>query len=208
MTGYLHLGHALTSAIEDCLVRVHRMRGYETLYLPGTDHAGIATQTIVEKSLAKQGVSKYDLGREKFLEKVWEWKTKHGNHIDHQLRRVGSSLDFDRYMFTMDPKMQTAVSEAFIRLAEQGLIYRANRLVNWSCVLKTAISDIEVMYMDLDKPIKLPVPGHKGEYEFGYMTYFAYKVEHSDEEVVIGTTRLETMLGDVAVAVHSQDKRY
>ncbi|CAD8124442.1 unnamed protein product [Paramecium sonneborni] len=208
VTGYLHLGHGLTSAIEDSLTRIHRQRGYATCYLPGTDHAGIATQTVVEKSLAKQGLNKWEMGREQFLEKVWEWKEKHGAQILEQLRRVGSSLDWDRYHFTMDEQLKKAVTEAFVLLYEKGLIYRATRLVNWSCQLKTAISDIEVNYEDIKAPTKLQVPGHKEPVEFGWLTHFAYKVKDSNEELIVATTRLETMLGDTAVAVNSKDQRY
>ncbi|CAD8210973.1 unnamed protein product [Paramecium pentaurelia] len=208
VTGYLHLGHGLTSAIEDSLTRIHRQRGYATCYLPGTDHAGIATQTVVEKALAKQQLNKWEMGREKFLEKVWEWKDKHGAQILEQLRRVGSSLDWERYHFTMDEQLKTAVTEAFVLLYEKGLIYRATRLVNWSCQLKTAISDIEVTYEDIKEPIKLKVPGHAQPVEFGWLTHFAYKVKDSNEELVVATTRLETMLGDTAVAVNSKDQRY
>lgn len=133
---------------------------------------------------------------------------RHGSHILNQLKRVGSSLDWDRFHFTMDPHQQIAVTEAFVRFADKGLIYRANRLVNWSCQLRTAISDIEVDFVDLQQPTKFRVPGHSGEYEFGWLTHFIYKVENSDEQIEVATTRLETMLGDVAVAVNSQDERY
>jgi valyl-tRNA synthetase len=143
VTGYLHIGHALTVAIEDALVRNKRMNGYETLFLPGTDHAGIATQTVAEKKLFKEtGKTRHDLGREKFLEVVWQFKETHGNGILNQLRRTGSSMDWDRLAFTMDDQLSKSVGEGFVRLFEMGLIYRANRLVNWSTTLKTAISDI------------------------------------------------------------------
>lgn len=133
---------------------------------------------------------------------------RHGSQILNQLKRVGSSLDWDRYYFTMDPMASRAVTEAFVRLHDQGLIYRANRLVNWSCRAQTAISDIEVDHIDIEQPIELEVPGHKGKYQFGWLTYFAYHVKDSTEEIVVATTRLETMLGDVAVAVNSKDPRY
>ena len=208
VTGSLHLGHALTGAVEDCLARWRRMQGFKTVYLPGVDHAGIATQAIVEKNLRKEGVSKYDLGREKFVEKVWEWKHSYGTRIEKQLRRLGSSLDWDRMSFTMDEPRSRAVIEAFCRLHEKGLIYRSNRLVNWSCNLKTAISDIEVDMLEVSGPQKYNVPSDKVPAEIGVLVEFAYKVKDSNEEIVVATTRLETMLGDVAVAVNSQDPRY
>ena len=212
VTGSLHLGHALTSAIQDTLTRWHRMRGDVTLYVPGTDHAGIATQSVVEKKLQKeQGVSRHDLGREAFLGKVWEWKETYGNRITTQIRLMGSSVDWSREAFTMDARLSKAVVEAFCRFFEDGLIYRDTRLVNWSCALKSAISDIEVDYEELEGRTFLPVPGHtkKEKYEFGTLTSFAYKLEGADEEeIVVATTRLETMLGDTAVAVHPKDTRY
>ncbi|KAJ8598262.1 hypothetical protein CTAYLR_005497 [Chrysophaeum taylorii] len=216
VTGSLHLGHALTAAIEDCLARWHRMRGDATLYVPGTDHAGIATQSVVEKQLAKQSVSRHDLGREKFLEKVWEWKEQYGSRICRQLRRLGSSVDWGRERFTMDPMCAKAVTEAFVRLHERGLVYRASRLVNWSVALKSAISDLEVEYVELEGGEWRSVPNHAEEasYQFGMFTEFAYKVIDDEsgvetgDEVVVATTRLETMLGDVAVAVHPRDPRY
>lgn len=217
VTGSLHLGHALTAAIEDCLTRWHRMHGHATLYVPGTDHAGIATQTVVEKQLAKQTppVSRHDLGRDKFLEQVWAWKQQYGTRICRQLRRLGSSVDWSRERFTMDPMCARAVTEAFVRLREANLLYRATRLVNWSCALKSAISDLEVEYIELNGGEWRAVPNHTSHstYQFGIFTEFAYKVIDEDgketgDEVVVATTRLETMLGDVAVAVHPQDKRY
>ena len=169
VTGTLHLGHALTCAIEDCITRWHRMQGHTTLWVPGTDHAGIATQVIVEKKLKRErGVGRHDLGREKFLEEVWNWKEEyiillliyiyyfsHGRSITTQLRRLGTSVDWSREAFTMDKQCGAAVVEAFIRLFNDGLMYRSNRLVNWSCSLRTAISDIEVDYIDLAAPKKL-----------------------------------------------------
>jgi len=156
VTGYLHIGHALTGAIEDSLCRRKRMQGYETLYLPGTDHAGIATHSVVEKKLMKEtGQSRHDLGRDKFVAKIWEWKETHGNAILNQLKKIGSGLDWSRFHFTMDDQLSKAVNEAFVRFAEKGLIYRANRLVNWSCKLRTAISDIEVEHIDIEKPTKM-----------------------------------------------------
>ncbi|CAG9465555.1 unnamed protein product [Pedinophyceae sp. YPF-701] len=209
VTGALHIGHALTNSIQDTIVRWRRMCGYNALWVPGTDHAGIATQTIVEKTLMReQGVTRHDLGREKFVEKVWEWKKDYGGRILTQLRRLGSSVDWDREAFTMDANLSAAVQEAFVRLHADGLIYRDNRLVNWCCRLKTAVSDIEVDYIDVPKRTLLTVPGYDKPVEFGVLTKFAYKLEDGSGELVIATTRPETMLGDTAVAVHPEDPRY
>lgn len=184
--------------------------------ITGTDHAGIATQSVVEKMLLKnEGKSRHDLGREEFVKKVWEWKGDYGNKITTQLRRLGSSVDWSRERFTMDDMLSKAVVEAFNQLNERGLLYRANRLGNWSCALKSAISDIEVDYIDLEGRTYLEVKTHKGNpkdpkgrYEFGTLTSFAYPIEDSDEQLVVATTRLETMLGDTAVAIHPEDPRY
>uniref|UniRef100_A0AAY4D8E7 valine--tRNA ligase n=1 Tax=Denticeps clupeoides TaxID=299321 RepID=A0AAY4D8E7_9TELE len=209
VTGSLHLGHALTNAIQDCLTRWHRMRGETTLWNPGCDHAGIATQVVVEKKLMRErGLSRHDLGREKFIEEVWKWKNEKGDRIYHQLKKLGSSLDWERACFTMDPKLSYAVQEAFIRMHEEGVIYRSKRLVNWSCTLNSAISDIEVDKKELNGRTLLPVPGYKEKVEFGVLVSFSYKIEGSDEEVIVATTRIETMLGDTAVAVHPSDPRY
>ncbi|XP_066538850.1 valine--tRNA ligase [Hoplias malabaricus] len=209
VTGSLHLGHALTNAIQDCLTRWHRMRGETTLWNPGCDHAGIATQVVVEKKLMRErGMSRHDLGRENFIQEVWKWKNEKGDRIYHQLKKLGSSLDWDRACFTMDPKLSYAVQEAFIRMHEEGVIYRSKRLVNWSCTLNSAISDIEVDKKELTGRTLLPVPGYKEKVEFGVLVSFSYKIEGSDEEIVVATTRIETMLGDTAVAVHPNDSRY
>ncbi|EHB16074.1 Valyl-tRNA synthetase, partial [Heterocephalus glaber] len=211
VTGSLHLGHALTNAIQDSLTRWHRMRGETTLWNPGCDHAGIATQVVVEKKLWRErGLSRHQLGREAFLQEVWKWKEEKGDRIYHQLKKLGSSLDWERACFTMDPKLSAAVTEAFVRLHEEGVIYRSTRLVNWSCTLNSAISDIEVDKKELTGRTLLSVPGYKEKVEFGVLVSFAYKVQgsDSDEEVVVATTRIETMLGDVAVAVHPEDPRY
>uniref|UniRef100_A0A8C8G9G2 valine--tRNA ligase n=1 Tax=Oncorhynchus tshawytscha TaxID=74940 RepID=A0A8C8G9G2_ONCTS len=209
VTGSLHLGHALTNAIQDCLTRWHRMRGETTLWNPGCDHAGIATQVVVEKKLMRErGLSRHDLGRDQFIQEVWKWKNEKGDRIYHQLKKLGSSLDWDRACFTMDPKLSYAVQEAFIRLHEDGVIYRSKRLVNWSCTLNSAISDIEVDKKELTGRTLLPVPGYKDKVEFGVLVSFSYKIEGSDEEVIVATTRIETMLGDSAVAVHPADPRY
>ncbi|KAL4237118.1 Valine--tRNA ligase [Mactra antiquata] len=209
VTGSLHLGHALTNAVEDCLTRWNRMNGKVVLWNPGCDHAGIATQVVVEKKLWKeQKITRHDLGREKFVEQVWKWKNEKGDRIYHQLRRLGSSLDWDRACFTMEPKLYRAVQEGFIRLHEKGLIYRSVRLVNWSCTLNSAISDIEVDKKELPGRTMIAVPGYTEKIEFGVLISFAYKVEGTDEEVVVATTRIETMLGDTAVAIHPNDDRY
>ncbi|AWO96362.1 putative valine--tRNA ligase-like isoform 3 [Scophthalmus maximus] len=209
VTGSLHLGHALTNAIQDSLTRWHRMRGETTLWNPGCDHAGIATQVVVEKKLMRErGMSRHDLGRENFIQEVWKWKNEKGDRIYHQLKKLGSTLDWDRACFTMDEKLSYGVQEAFIRMHEEGVIYRSKRLVNWSCTLNSAISDIEVDKKELTGRTLLPVPGYKEKVEFGVLVSFAYKVEGSDEEVIVATTRIETMLGDTAVAVHPTDPRY
>mmetsp|Transcript_23836 Transcript_23836/g.36767 ORF Transcript_23836/g.36767 Transcript_23836/m.36767 type:complete len:705 (+) Transcript_23836:54-2168(+) len=219
VTGSLHLGHALTAAVEDTLTRWHRMRGDVTLYVPGTDHAGIATQSVVEKMLMKEsGVTRHELGRDAFIKKVWEWKEEYGGRITHQLRSLGSSVDWSRERFTMDELCSKAVVEAFNRFHEDGLLYRQRRMGNWSCALKSAISDIEVDYIELEGRTFLNVPNHKGNpkdpkgrYEFGTLTEFAYPIidgKTEDEKIIVATTRLETMLGDTAVAVHPEDPRY
>lgn len=209
VTGFLHLGHALTNAIQDSVTRWNRMKGKTTLWNPGCDHAGISTQIVVEKKLKReQNLSRHDLGREKFVEEVWKWKTEKGDRIYNQLRLLGVSVDWSRATFTMDPKMCKAVTEAFVRLHEQGLIYRSKRLINWSCTLRSAISDIEVDKIELTGRTLLSVPNYNQKIEFGVLHKFAYKLDGSDEEIVVATTRIETMLGDTAVAVHPSDQRY
>ncbi|XP_033121226.1 valine--tRNA ligase-like isoform X2 [Anneissia japonica] len=209
VTGSLHLGHALTNAIEDALTRWNRMKGKVALWNPGCDHAGIATQVVVEKRLWREKrLTRHDIGREKFLEEAWKWKNEKGGRIYDQLRKIGSSCDWDRECFTMDPKLSRAVSEAFVRMHADGTIYRSNRLINWSCTLKSAISDIEVEKRELPGRTLLFVPGYEEKIEFGVLIEFAYKVENSGEEIVVATTRIETMLGDTAVAVHPEDQRY
>lgn len=213
VTGSLHLGHALTVAIEDTLTRYHRMNGKIALWVPGVDHAGIATQSVVEKQLKKKdNTTRHELGREAFVEKVWKWKEEYGNRITNQIRFLGASVDWTREAFTMDAQCSAAVTEAFVKFHEDGLLYRDTRLINWSCALQSAISEIEVDYIDLEGRTFLAVPNHKLQptYEFGMITSFAYKVFESttDEEIVVATTRLETMLGDTAVAIHPDDPRY
>ncbi|XP_070702289.1 valine--tRNA ligase, mitochondrial isoform X2 [Pempheris klunzingeri] len=209
VTGTLHLGHALTVAVEDALVRRRRMQGYRVLWLPGCDHAGIATQTVVERKLLREeGKHRKDFTRQEFLQEVWNWKNEKGDEIYQQLRRLGASLDWSRACFTMDPAYSRAVTEAFVRLCDSGLIYRSEALVNWSCALESAISDIEVDSKELCGKTMLSVPGYENKVEFGTMLTFAYPVEGHDGEVAVSTTRPETMLGDVAVAVHPDDPRY
>jgi valyl-tRNA synthetase len=193
VTGSLHMGHALTCTLEDALVRWHRMRGFNTLWQPGMDHAGIATQTVVERQLKREGKTKADLGREEFEKRVWQWKAESGGRIAEQQRVLGSSPDWKRSKFTMDADMSHAVREAFVRLFEQGLMYRATRLINWCPECNTALSDLEVENEE----------GANGE-----LFEFAYKVVGEDREIVVATTRPETMLGDTAVAVHPDDPRY
>lgn len=209
VTGSLHLGHALTNAIQDAISRWHRMKGKTVLWVPGCDHAGIATQVVVEKKLwREEKLSRHDLGREKFIEKIWDWRRVKGDRIYHQLKKIGSSYDWDRVAFTMDPMLCNAVTEGFNQLHEKGLIYRNSRLVNWSCTLKSAISDIEVDKVEIAGRTFLALPGYQDKVEFGVLVSFAYKVEDSQEEIIVATTRIETMLGDTAVAVHPNDERY
>jgi len=209
VTGVLHLGHALTTTVQDCLVRYHRMRGCETVWVPGSDHAGIATQVVVERQLmTRSGLTRHQLGRDKFEEVVWKWKKEKGDSILHQLEVLGASLDWDRTQFTLSPELNQAVNAAFVELFNKGLIYRRNYLVNWSCQLQSAISDIEVEHVPVEKRTEFNVPGYHLPVEFGVMTDIAYKVVDSEEEIVVSTTRPETMLGDTAVAVHPEDERY
>lgn len=193
VTGNLHIGHALTFTIQDTLIRYQRMKGKDVLWQPGTDHAGIATQMVVERLLAKDGISRHDLGREKFIEKVWEWKAKSGGQITKQLRRLGASLDWPRERFTMDEGLCRAVRQEFVTLYKDGLVYRAKRLVNWDPFLQTAISDLEVEQREV----------------VGKMWYFKYPVENDPNRfITIATTRPETLFGDTAVAVSADDERY
>ncbi len=192
VTGSLHMGHAFQDTIMDTLVRYRRMQGRNTLWQVGTDHAGIATQMVVERRLAAEGTDRHELGRERFLEKVWEWKAESGGTITQQLRRMGSSVDWSRERFTMDDGLSNAVREVFVRLHREGLIYRGKRLVNWDPALHTAISDLEV----------------ENREEQGHMWHFRYPLSDGSGHLVVATTRPETMLGDTAVAVHPEDPRY
>jgi valyl-tRNA synthetase len=192
VTGTLHMGHAFQDTIMDALTRYHRMLGEDALWQPGTDHAGIATQMVVERQLNAEGLTRHDLGREPFVERVWKWKEQSGGTISRQLRRMGASVDWDRDRFTMDEGLSAAVREAFVRLYDEGLIYRGKRLVNWDPVLKTALSDLEVM----------------SEEEQGHLWHLRYPLADGSGQLVVATTRPETMLGDTAVAVHPDDERY
>jgi len=209
VTGSLHLGHTLTCAIEDALTRWHRMCGNVALWVPGTDHAGIATQSVVERLLyKKEKLTRHDLGREKFLERVWEWKERNGNRICHQLRTIAASVDWTRERFTMDDMLSKAVTEAFIRFHEKGLIYRGKRLVHWCPHLGTALSDIEVEHEDIPGKTYLTIPGYADKVEVGVLCQFKYMVKGTQDSLTVATTRLETMLGDTGVAVHPEDERY
>lgn len=193
VTGELHLGHAMFVSMEDLMIRYQRMKGVPTLWVPGTDHAGIATQLQIEKSLAEEGLTREDIGRQEFLRRTWAWKEKYGGIITQQIRRLGASCDWDRERFTFDDGLSKAVREAFVRLYKKGLIYRGPRLINWSPGLKTAVSDLEVEYSE----------------EPGTMYYFKYMLSDSQEEYIpVATTRPETILGDTGVAVHPEDSRY
>lgn len=203
VTGSLHMGHALNAVIQDILIRKKRMEGYKTLWLPGTDHAGIATQNVVEKELKKQGLTRHDLGREKFLEKIWEWKEKYGDIILNQFKKLGASMDWSRTRFTMDEEYQKAVSEAFLRYHKKGWLYKAERVINWCVRCRTSLSDLELEYKE----------------EKSKLWYIKYPLATSGKEqkasekrttnyIVVATTRPETMLGDAAVAVNPKDRRY
>ncbi len=192
VTGTLHMGHAFNQTIMDSLTRYHRMAGFNTAWIPGTDHAGIATQIVVERQLQEQKISRHDLGREAFTAKVWEWKEKSGNIITNQMRRMGDTVDWSREYFTMDPKLSKTVTETFVQLYEQGLIYRGKRLVNWDPILMSAVSDLEV----------------ESEEEDGSMWHIRYDLADGSGSITVATTRPETMLGDVAVMVHPEDERY
>jgi valyl-tRNA synthetase len=192
ITGRLHMGHALNNSIQDVLIRYYRMNGYETLWQPGTDHAGIATQAIVEKNLAKENINKNDIGREKFLEKVWEWKTESGDLILEQLKKLGCSCDWGRARFTMDDQMSKAVTKVFVSLYNKKLIYKDKKLVNWDTKLQTAISDLEVVQNEVQSQLY----------------YINYSIVGSEDHITIATTRPETMMGDAAIAVNPKDERY
>lgn len=192
VTGMLHIGHALDFTLQDILIRAKRMQGYDALWLPGTDHAGIATQTKVEQKLREQGVTRYDLGREKFLEKVWEWKDQYAETIHDQWAKMGFSLDYSRERFTLDEGLSKAVREVFVKLYNKGLIYRGKYIINWDPAARTALSDIEVEYKEVQ----------------GHLYHLSYPLKDGSGHITVATTRPETMLGDTAVAVHPEDERY
>jgi valyl-tRNA synthetase len=192
VTGTLHMGHGFNQTIMDSLTRYHRMRGFNTLWLPGTDHAGIATQIVVERQLQDQGRSRHDLGRKNFVAQVWEWKQQSGSTITGQMRRLGASVSWAHEYFTMDEKLSKVVTDTFVRLYDEGLIYRGKRLVSWDPVLKSAVSDLEV----------------ESEEEDGFLWHIRYPLADGSGDVVVATTRPETMLGDTAVMVHPEDERY
>src|SRR6187431_759403 len=192
VTGSLHMGHALNNTLQDILCRFERMRGRDVLWQPGTDHAGIATQMVVERQLMEQQEHRRDLGRAKFVERVWQWKAESGGTIVNQLKRLGASCDWSRERFTMDEGLSRAVVKVFVELHREGLIYKDKRLVNWDPKLLTAISDLEVQQVEVR----------------GHLWHIKYPIEGSEQTITVATTRPETMLGDAAVAVHPDDERY
>jgi len=193
ITGSLHLGHAMFVSLEDLMIRYHRMLGEPALWVPGSDHAGIATQLQIEKALEKEGKHREDIGREAFIERTWAWRERYGGIITEQIRRLGASCDWSRERFTLDEGLSRAVREAFVTLFEKGLIYRGPRLINWSPNLRTAVSDLEVEYSQ----------------EPGTLYFFKYRLaKDPDQYLPVATTRPETILGDTAVAVHPEDERY
>ncbi len=192
ITGQLHMGHALDETLQDILIRWKRMRGYCTLWLPGTDHAAIATVAKIVEAMRKEGVTKEDLGREGFMKRAWEWKRQYGGRIVEQLKKLGSSCDWDRERFTMDEGCSKAVKEVFVKYYEKGLIYRGERIINWCPKCLTSLSDAEVEYED----------------QAGHFWHIRYQVKDSDQYLELATTRPETLLGDTAVAVNPNDERY
>ncbi len=229
VTGSLHMGHALTNALQDTMIRHARMRGKTTAWIPGCDHAGIATQSVVERMVFKtEGKTRHDLGREALLERIWQWKEKYHGNITNQLKRLGGSMDWSREAFTMDDNLSAAVRITFVQLFEEGIIYRANRLVNWCSALSTSLSNLEVDNKELKGRTKIKVPGYDKMIEFGVLTYFKYPVRKDSDSkhartasksgvakrwdgyefIEIATTRPETMLGDTGIAVHPDDQRY
>ena len=192
VTGMLHMGHALNNTLQDVIIRFKRMQGYNTLWMPGMDHAGIATQNVVEQELAKEGKSRHDLGREKFVARVWEWKEKYGGVIINQLKRLGCSCDWERERFTMDEGLSKAVREVFVRLYNEGMIYQGDYIVNWCPRCHTAISDLEVEFKQ----------------DQSFLWDIRYPFADGSGEIIVATTRPETMLGDTAVAVNPNDDRY
>ncbi|MCH8185619.1 MAG: class I tRNA ligase family protein, partial [Chloroflexi bacterium] len=192
VTGALHVGHALTIAVEDLMSRWHRMRGEPTLYLPGTDHAGIATQWVVERMLASDGITRHELGRERFVERVWAWVDQYGDAIDRQIRSLGASCDWSRKRFTLDEGPSSAVRTTFVNLFKKGLIYRGERITNWCPRCASALSDLEVKHQE----------------ESAKLFHIRYELEDGSGAITVATTRPETLLGDTAVAVNPADERY
>ncbi|HUL30834.1 MAG TPA: class I tRNA ligase family protein, partial [Thermodesulfobacteriota bacterium] len=192
VTGVLHIGHALNNTLQDILIRFKRMEGFAVLWMPGTDHAGIATQNVVEKQLLEEGLDRHTLGREKLIERVWKWKEQSGGTIIGQLKKLGASCDWSRERFTMDEGLSDAVKEVFVRLYEEGLIYRGHYIINWCPRCQTALSDLEVEHQEVS----------------GKLYHLKYPFKENDRFVVVATTRPETMLGDTAVAVNPLDERY
>ena len=192
VTGNLHMGHALNNTLQDILVRFYRLKGKDVLWQPGTDHAGIATEMVVERELKKKKINKKDLSRDEFINNVWEWKEQSGNQIINQLKRLGCSCDWSRERFTLDEGLSKAVKHVFVQLYNDGLIYKDKRLSNWDPKLKTTISDLEVVQKEVT----------------GSLWYIKYQIENENSCIVIATTRPETMLGDTAIAVHPEDERY
>lgn len=209
VTGNLHMGHALGNALQDVMIRYNRMCGKTTLWLPGCDHASISTQSVVENMLwRRHKKTRHDLGRTEFNKVVWDWKTEYHQNINRVLRRMGGSFDWTREAFTMDENLTTAVTETFVKLHEEGIIYRANRLVNWCTKLNTALSNLEVVNKELTGRTLIDVPGYAKKVEFGIIVHFKYEIQGTDEKIEVATTRPETMLGDTGIAVHPDDKRY
>ncbi|KAL8987545.1 MAG: hypothetical protein Q9177_003253 [Variospora cf. flavescens] len=209
VTGALHMGHALPNALQDTLIRWNRMQGLTTLWLPGCDHAGISTQSVVENMLwRRRQQTRHDLGRKDMVQLIWDWKEEYHQKINGVLKRMGASFDWTREAFTMDENLSAAVTETFVQLHEEGIIYRANRLVNWCTKLNTALSNLEVDNKDLEGRTLLDVPGYERKVEFGVLTHFQYEIEGSTETLEVATTRPETMLGDTGIAVNPKDERY
>ena len=192
VTGKLHLGHAWDTTLQDMIIRYKRMQGYDALWLPGMDHAGIATQAKVEARMREEGISRYDLGRDGFLEKAWSWKEEYASIIRAQWEKLGLSLDYSKERFTLDDGLSEAVKEVFVKLYNEGLIYQGKRIINWDPVQRTALSNIEVIHKEIE----------------GAMYYFKYQIVDSDEQLIIATTRPETMFADQAIFVHPDDERY
>ena len=209
VTGALHIGHALGTSLQDCLIRYNRMQGRPSLWVPGCDHAGIATQSVVENMLWRQKKqTRHDVGRPAFINLAQNWKVEYHQKICNATRRMGASVDWSRERFTMDDDYREAVLETFVRLYEEGLIYRANRLVNWCTKLNTALSNLEVDNKELEGRTLIDVPGYDRKVEFGVLTYFKYPIEGTSDFLEVATTRPETMLGDTGIAVNPKDDRY